>query len=94
LQVRFTERGPASVREVGTRIARELEARAFPASQPLVFLVDENLAKALGQYISQCGALPLKFAVLDEIKIPDAQYAHVGRLHNHVIPVSFHGFQP
>jgi ethanolamine utilization protein EutA (predicted chaperonin) len=93
LQIRLSERGSACVREVGTRIARELEARGFPASQPLVFLVAENLGKAFGQYISQCGALPLKFAVLDEIKIPDAQYVHIGRLHNHVIPVSFHGIQ-
>lgn len=93
LQIRLSERGPASVRQVGTRIARELKARGFPASQPLVFLVAENLGKALGQYISQWGALPLKFAVLDEINIPDAQYVHLGRLHNHVIPVSFHGIQ-
>ena len=42
----------------GTRIADVLQQEAFPVDRPLVFLVEENLGKVLGQYATRWGALP------------------------------------
>jgi ethanolamine utilization protein EutA len=93
LQVQVAAGNFSAVRGLGTRISRALEAGRFPCNHPLVFLAEENLGKALGQYISRWGSLPLRLAVIDEIKIPQAQYVHLGKLHNQVIPVSFYGLQ-
>ena len=58
----------------GARLAGALQAVHYPATQPLVLMVKENIGKTLGHYVTQWGALPLKLVVLDEIVIPDAQF--------------------
>jgi hypothetical protein len=35
----------------------------------------------------------LNLVVLDEIAVPDAQYAQIGVMRNQVIPVSFYGLR-
>jgi ethanolamine utilization protein EutA len=81
----------AAVAALGTKISRAIKALDFPSTQPLVVMVRENLGKALGQYITEWGSLPLNLVVLDEIEIRDAQFAQIGSLHNQVVPVSFYG---
>jgi ethanolamine utilization protein EutA len=41
--------------------------------------------------VSEWGALPLCLVVIDEVPDRDAQYLHVGRSHDQVVPVSFYG---
>lgn len=64
------------------------------ATHPLVFVVQENLGKVLGQYVTRWGALPLRVLVIDEVPLRDAQYVQIGSPHSQVVPVSFYGFLP
>ena len=80
-----------SVRSLAQRLSRTLKARRFPAQQPLVLLVAENVGKVLGNYMTEWGTLPLNLVVVDEIAAPQAQYVRIGRLHKQVVPVSFYG---
>ena len=82
------------VRDLGQRIARILQEVAFPAMHPLVFLVQENLGKVLGQYVTRWGALPLRVLVIDEVALRNAQYVQIGPPRNQVVPVSYFGFLP
>ncbi|MBI3821721.1 MAG: ethanolamine ammonia-lyase reactivating factor EutA [Planctomycetes bacterium] len=94
VQIRIGSKEAVVVAEFGRRIARILQQIAFPATHPLVLLVEENLGKVLGQYVTCWGKLPLKVLVIDEVPARDAQYVQIGTLRDQVVPVSFHGFRP
>jgi len=83
--------GAAEVAGLGERIAISLAAIGYPRERPLVLLVEENVGKALGQYVSRWGSTPLRLMVLDEIAIRDARYVQIGGLHDQIVPVSFYG---
>jgi ethanolamine utilization protein EutA len=83
--------GVTEVRQLGRRIDQALKALHFPPEHPVVFLLAENLGKVLGQYATDWGALPLHLIVIDEIAVLDAQFLHLGRLQDQVLPVSFYG---
>jgi len=81
----------SAVKSVGERIASVLSTVNTPAECPLVLLVRENVGKALGGYVSQWGAAPIKLIVLDEIAPLDARFVQVGSLRDQVVPISFYG---
>jgi ethanolamine utilization protein EutA len=81
----------SAVASLGDRIAAALRTIDFPGAHPLVLLVRDNIAKALGHYVSQWGSIPLNLVVLDEIEIRDARFVQIGSVHNKVVPVSFYG---
>jgi ethanolamine utilization protein EutA len=83
--------GAAAVRDLGGRLAAVLRELAFPAALPLVLLVRENAGKVLGHYTTEWGRLPLTLVVIDEVTARDAQYVHLGRPRDQVVPVSFYG---
>jgi ethanolamine utilization protein EutA len=83
--------GAIAVRELGNRMAAVLRRLSFPAAHPLVLLVRENAGKVLGHYVTEWGALPLALLVIDEVAAMDAQYVHLGRPRDQVVPVSFFG---
>ena len=91
VQIVAAGRGAAEVAALGEKIATSLVAIGFPSERPLVLLVEENVGKVLGQYVSRWGSIPLKLLVLDEIAIRDARFVQIGSLHNQVVPVSFYG---
>jgi ethanolamine utilization protein EutA len=91
LRVNVGGQEAATVRALGQQIARALREVAFPADRPLVLLVQENVGKVLGHYVTQWGALSLNLVVIDEVTLRDAQYAHLGAPHGQVVPVSFYG---
>jgi ethanolamine utilization protein EutA len=93
VQILLQKLGATEVRDLGCRIAESLRSVGFPSSKPLVILVQGNVGKALGHYITQWGASPLTLVVIDEITAPNAQFVHIGRLHDRVVPVSFYGLQ-
>ena len=62
-RLRAGRRGRPAQPEVaglGERIAIALAAIGFPRERPLVLLVEENVGKALGQYVSRWGSTPLR----------------------------------
>ncbi len=93
VQIEMMHQDAASVRALGTRIAESLRSVDFSSGQPLVIIVPGNVGKALGHYITEWGARPLKLVVIDEIAAANAQFVHIGRLHDRVVPVSFYGLQ-
>jgi ethanolamine utilization protein EutA len=94
VQVRLDSQEASAVRGLGQRICQVLQDDAFPATHPLVLLVQENLGKVLGQYVTRWGSLPLRVLVIDEVCVPDAQYVQIGLPRDQVVPVSFYGFLP
>jgi ethanolamine utilization protein EutA len=93
VQIEMMNQDAASVRALGTRIAESLRSVDFSSGQPLVIIVPGNVGKALGHYITEWGARPLKLVVIDEIAAANAQFVQIGRLHDRVVPVSFYGLQ-
>jgi ethanolamine utilization protein EutA len=91
VQVVAAERGATAVAALGERIAAALASIGFPGDRPLALLVEDNIGKALGQYVTRWGALPLKLVVLDEIEIRDARFVQIGAMRDQVVPVSFYG---
>lgn len=80
-----------TVRGFGSRLAAALETMRFPAEQPLVLLVNQNVGKTLGQYATRWGKLPVTLVVLDELPDRGAAFATLGRPQDQVVPVSFFG---
>ncbi len=93
VRIEVHDPGAAAVRILGERIAEGLRSVDLPAGQPIVILLDSNVGKTLGHYITHWGARPLALIVADEIAAPRAQFVHIGRLHDRVVPVSFYGLQ-
>ncbi len=91
VQVVAAERGATAVAALGDRIAAALATTGFPSDRPLVLLVEDNIGKALGQYVTRWGTIPLTLVVLDEIEIRDARFVHIGAMRDQVVPVSFYG---
>jgi ethanolamine utilization protein EutA len=85
------DRSGAAVATLGARMAGVLKEIGFPPERALVLLVEDNVGKALGNYVSEWGALPLRLVVLDEIEIRDARFVQIGNARNGVVPVSFYG---
>ncbi len=91
LFVSLAPAGAAAVRTLGGRMAAALRQAAFPAHHPLVLLVQENLGKVLGHYVTDWGRLAIDLAGIDEVAMRDAQYVQIGPLRKQVVPVSFYG---
>ena len=81
----------ATVRTLGGRIAAALRQIAFPPKHALVLLVEQNLGKVFGQYATDWGRLAIDLIVIDVVAVRDAQFVQIGRLHDQVVPVSYHG---
>lgn len=72
-------------------LSRLLEEMSFPSDRPLVVLVEENAGKFLGHGVTRWGRRPFDVIVLDQVSVPEAQFLHVGRVREGLVPVSFHG---
>ncbi|HET6882650.1 MAG TPA: ethanolamine ammonia-lyase reactivating factor EutA, partial [Pirellulales bacterium] len=81
----------ATVRSLADRLAAELTACEFPAERPLVLLVNTNVGKALGNYVTRWGRLNVTVLVLDELPDRGASFVTLGRPKGPVVPVSFYG---
>ena len=91
VQVLLGTHDASAVRGLGEKIRAVFQDAAFQPDRPLVFLMQENLGKVLGNYVTAWGALPLNVVVVDEAPIRDAQYAHLGTPRGQAVPVSFYG---
>lgn len=81
---------PAQLKLLAERIACALEAANFPRDNPLVLVTAGNIGKSFGGYITKWGSRLQNITVLDELAPRDAQFVRVGRMHDHLVPVSFY----
>lgn len=81
-----------AVRSFGQRLSARLVESRFPADRPLVLLVEQNVGKALGNYVTRWRSLPLELIVLDELPDRDAAFVTLGRPNEQLVPVSFYGW--
>lgn len=81
----------ASLRALAEQLRIAIARQPLIQHIPLVLLVRENVGKVLGQFVTDWGRSPAKVVVVDEIDACEAQFACIGRLHQGVVPVSFHG---
>src|SRR5690606_24368712 len=65
LQIELPRADAPSVRQAGERLARLLEQHPLPPGTMLVVLVEANLGKTLGNYITRWGTLNLDVIVVD-----------------------------
>ncbi len=79
------------VRTLASQIKHALQCSQYSPSQPLIILVEANIGKALGNYISDWGQLDYNLMVIDEVALRDAHFVYIGRAHQGMIPVSFYG---
>jgi ethanolamine utilization protein EutA len=59
--------------------------------QPLVLLVSGNYGQALGNYATNWRQAPHRLVVIDEIPDRQAHFVNIGRMRDHIVPVSFYG---
>jgi ethanolamine utilization protein EutA len=79
------------IRALAGQIKHGLQANIHEPSRPLIILVETNIGKALGNYICDWGQLDYNLIVIDEVALRSAQFVHIGRVHQGMIPVSFFG---
>jgi ethanolamine utilization protein EutA len=60
-------------------------------TKPLILLIEGNLGKTLGNYITNWGKLGIQLVVIDELATRDANFVNLGKLQQGVVPVSFYG---
>jgi len=80
-----------SLRDLGRALGAALRAHPDPDPRPLVVLIEQNLAKALGGYATEWGRSPLPLIVLDEVSPRGAEVVRIGAPHGGVVPLSFFG---
>jgi ethanolamine utilization protein EutA len=91
IQITACSNSLEQVRALATQIKNALHTNQYAATQPIVILVEANIGKALGNYISNWGQLDYNLIVIDEVALRDAHFVHIGRVHQGMIPVSFYG---
>lgn len=79
------------IRTLSLQIKHALHASKYKPSQPIIILVEANIGKALGNYICDWGQSQYNLIVIDEVALRNAQFVHIGRVHQGMIPVSFFG---
>lgn len=78
------------IRDLGKRLGKLLENHAD--EKPIVVLLEENAAKAVGGYATDWGRHSRPLVVLDELIPHTAKFAHIGRMRHGMVFISFHGF--
>ncbi|MEX2138895.1 MAG: ethanolamine ammonia-lyase reactivating factor EutA [Pirellulales bacterium] len=80
-----------AIRGLADQLRVAIERQTTIEHIPLVLLVRENLGKVLGQLVTNWGRSPARIVAIDEIDARESQFACIGKLHQGVLPVSFHG---
>ena len=87
LQVDLASQDLNDLRQIGDRLATGLTAHPLPRGTTLVLLVDANLGKTLGHYVTRWGKLDVDLIVIDEVPPREAQFVRLGRLRETVVPL-------
>ena len=87
MQVQLAVDDIVALKHVSELLARGLERHPLADETMLVLLVDANLGKTLGSYVTRWGKLKLNLMVIDEVAPRDAQFVRLGRLCETVVPL-------
>ena len=79
------------IKSLALKIKHHYALSGYSHTQALLILVEENIGKVLGNYISDWGQSMQNLIVIDEVPHRDAHFVNVGRLHQQMVPVSFFG---
>jgi ethanolamine utilization protein EutA len=77
----------SAVRQVGELMATALASHPLPDGLTLVLLLESNLGKALGNYVTRWGKLEVDLIVIDEVPRRGAQFLRLGRRRETVAPL-------
>ena len=91
IQITACNNSLEQVRTLASQIKHALQTNIHAPSQPIVLLLEANIGKALGNYISDWGQLDYNLMVIDEVALRDAHFVHIGSVHQGMIAVSFFG---
>ncbi|QLF93099.1 ethanolamine ammonia-lyase reactivating factor EutA [Pseudomonas sp. ABC1] len=83
--------GLQGIRQLGGRLAGAIAQVGPDADWPLVILLESNAGKALGNYASDWGRLPVNLLVIDEVRERHAHYVNLGKPRQQIVPVAFYG---
>ena len=89
LQITQANIGLQQIRAFAQMFAKEILASHI--IKPLVLLIEGNLGKTLGNYITNWGNLGIQLIVIDEIATRDAHFVNLSTLQQGVVPISFYG---
>jgi ethanolamine utilization protein EutA len=89
LQITQTNNNLQQIRAFAQMLSKEILASHL--KKPLVLLIEGNLGKTLGNYITNWGKLSIQLVVIDELATRDAHFVNLGKLQQGVVPVSFYG---
>jgi ethanolamine utilization protein EutA len=78
-------------RELGTKIATAVAEIRLPRNKPVIFLVAENMGKALGSYASNWGRGESTIIIIDELESRRASFINIGSVQQGIVPVSYFG---
>ena len=81
----------ALVRDLGTNVAEALAQAPLPPGKPIIFLVAENMGKALGSYASDWGRGESSIIIIDELEPRQASFINIGQVCHGMVPVSYFG---
>lgn len=93
LRISGVDASAAAVAAVAERIAAALRRADWPATTPLVILLDADVGKALGACATRFGTRSLPLVVVDGIDVPLARFASLGTPRAGAVPVAFHGLE-
>ncbi|MEY3883828.1 MAG: ethanolamine utilization protein EutA, partial [Pseudomonadota bacterium] len=79
------------IKLLALKIKHHYALSGYSDTQALLILVEENIGKVLGNYISDWGQSMQNLIVIDEVPHRNAHFVNVGRLHQQMVPVSFFG---
>jgi ethanolamine utilization protein EutA len=80
-----------NIRQLADKIKQHFVTSHYNASEPLLILVEDNIGKVLGNYISDWGQSMQNLIVIDEVALRHAHFVNVGSMHQQIVPVSFFG---
>ncbi len=89
LQITHTNIDLRQIRDFCKMFSKEIMASHL--KKPLILLIEGNLGKTLGNYITNWGKLSIQLVVVDELTTRDAHFVNLGKIRQGVVPVSFYG---
>jgi ethanolamine utilization protein EutA len=81
----------ANIKLLAQTIKQHYARSTYSDGQTLLILLEANIGKVLGNYISDWGQAMPNLIVIDEIPIRHAHFVNVGRVHQQLVPISFFG---
>lgn len=93
ISIRVPLKTPKQVRQLALRLQPYITSRNNAKKHLALFLLSENVACTLGNYLSNWGSIKSPLVVIDEIARRKASFVSVGKIAQGVVPISYFGMQ-